>query len=346
MATAAFARTGFLSPYRVLDLTDERGLIAGWMLARLGADVVQVDPSRAARARAAAARSRATRRRARTRCTGLLMPPASAGWPATSTPRGPGNRRAPRGTRRHPDRVGASGCAARVGLDHAAPSGAQPALIHVSITPFGSNGPKADMPPATSSSGPRPARSRRAATTPTGRCASACHRPSCMPAPTRRPARWSRCSRGMRAVAASTSTSRRSRAPRSPRFRRRSRRPSGTRTSSSRPKAPRRNRQLDLSGSRCAHPTQQVAGRRRSARDAPRHGARLGWLGQPAVRLDARGGRLPEEFHDWDWVKLPARSSPTRSATSRSTGRAMRWRPSCGRCASRPCSMRRCSAAS
>ena len=44
MATAAFARSGFLAPYRVLDLSDERGLIAGWMLARLGADVVQVEP--------------------------------------------------------------------------------------------------------------------------------------------------------------------------------------------------------------------------------------------------------------------------------------------------------------
>ena len=35
---------GFLSGYRVLDLTDERGMIAGRMLADLGADVVQVEP--------------------------------------------------------------------------------------------------------------------------------------------------------------------------------------------------------------------------------------------------------------------------------------------------------------
>jgi len=33
----------FLSPYRVLDLSDERGLLAGHMLAQLGADVVQVE---------------------------------------------------------------------------------------------------------------------------------------------------------------------------------------------------------------------------------------------------------------------------------------------------------------
>src|SRR5262245_43491571 len=35
---------GFLSPYRVLDLTDHRGLLAGRMLGQLGADVVQVEP--------------------------------------------------------------------------------------------------------------------------------------------------------------------------------------------------------------------------------------------------------------------------------------------------------------
>ena len=34
---------GFLSPYRVLDLSDERGLLAGHMLAQLGADGVQVE---------------------------------------------------------------------------------------------------------------------------------------------------------------------------------------------------------------------------------------------------------------------------------------------------------------
>ena len=45
---------GLLSSYRVLDLTDERGLLAGRMLADLGADVVQVEPLAGSRARHAA----------------------------------------------------------------------------------------------------------------------------------------------------------------------------------------------------------------------------------------------------------------------------------------------------
>ena len=37
-------RGGFLAPYRVLDLTDQRGLLAGRILGQLGADVIQVEP--------------------------------------------------------------------------------------------------------------------------------------------------------------------------------------------------------------------------------------------------------------------------------------------------------------
>ncbi len=40
-----------LSPYRVLDLTNERGLLCGQILADLGADVVQVEPPGGSRAR-------------------------------------------------------------------------------------------------------------------------------------------------------------------------------------------------------------------------------------------------------------------------------------------------------
>jgi crotonobetainyl-CoA:carnitine CoA-transferase CaiB-like acyl-CoA transferase len=42
---------GMLSPYRVLDLTDERGLLCGRMLADLGADVLQIEPPTGSSAR-------------------------------------------------------------------------------------------------------------------------------------------------------------------------------------------------------------------------------------------------------------------------------------------------------
>ena len=40
-----------LAPYRVLDLTDERGQLAGQILADLGADVVRVEPGEGSAAR-------------------------------------------------------------------------------------------------------------------------------------------------------------------------------------------------------------------------------------------------------------------------------------------------------
>src|SRR5262245_10782364 len=40
-----------LSPYRVLDLTDERGALAGLVLASLGAEVVAVEPAEGSRIR-------------------------------------------------------------------------------------------------------------------------------------------------------------------------------------------------------------------------------------------------------------------------------------------------------
>src|SRR6185503_20723554 len=41
---AAGGMSGTLAPYRVLDLTNERGLLCGQILGDLGADVVKVEP--------------------------------------------------------------------------------------------------------------------------------------------------------------------------------------------------------------------------------------------------------------------------------------------------------------
>ena len=40
-----------LSPYRILDLTDDRGQFAGFLLAQLGADVISVEPPEGHRSR-------------------------------------------------------------------------------------------------------------------------------------------------------------------------------------------------------------------------------------------------------------------------------------------------------
>ena len=44
MSPETESAAGMLSPYRVLDLTDERGLMCGKIFADLGADVLQIEP--------------------------------------------------------------------------------------------------------------------------------------------------------------------------------------------------------------------------------------------------------------------------------------------------------------
>jgi crotonobetainyl-CoA:carnitine CoA-transferase CaiB-like acyl-CoA transferase len=136
-------RNGFLSPYRVLDLTDHRGLLAGCMLGKLGADVIQVEPPAGSTARR----------------VGPFAPDAPAGqnslyWSAYSSFK--------RGVTCDIDReegralllqlVGKAdfliesadpGAMQDRGLDYESLSAINPALIHVSITPFGMTGPKA-----------------------------------------------------------------------------------------------------------------------------------------------------------------------------------------------------------
>jgi crotonobetainyl-CoA:carnitine CoA-transferase CaiB-like acyl-CoA transferase len=134
---------GFLAPYRVLDLTDERGLLAGWMLARLGADVIQVEPPGGSRARR----------------VGPFAHDAPAGenslfWSAYAS----GKRGITCDLQQQEGRdlllrlvaradflfeSARPGALDALGLGYAALRAVNPALIHVSITPFGSDGPKA-----------------------------------------------------------------------------------------------------------------------------------------------------------------------------------------------------------
>ncbi len=132
-----------LSPYRVLDLTTERGLLCGQMLGDLGADVIKVEPPGGSPAR--------------------MIPPflhdqphrdRSLYWWAYNR-----NKRSitadlehPRGRElvlnlvRRADFLIESfnpGYMASLGMDYAALGALNPALIYVSITPFGQDGPKA-----------------------------------------------------------------------------------------------------------------------------------------------------------------------------------------------------------
>ena len=132
---------GFLSPYRVLDLSDERGLLAGRMLGQMGADVVQVEPPGGSTARRAGP------------FTDDPAPDNSLYWSAFAS--------AKRGivcdleTAEGQDLVrrlaakadfliesAPPGSMDAPGLSHADLIRINPALIHVSITPFGSVGPK------------------------------------------------------------------------------------------------------------------------------------------------------------------------------------------------------------
>lgn len=132
-----------LSPYRVLDLTNERGLLCGQILGDLGADVVQVEPPGGSPARK----------------LGPFVddgphPDRSLHWWAHCR-----NKRSvtldldrPEGRAlfhrlvAHADFLIESetpGIQASRGLDYAALAAVHPKLVYVSITPFGQDGPKA-----------------------------------------------------------------------------------------------------------------------------------------------------------------------------------------------------------
>ncbi|MFW3895187.1 CoA transferase [Pseudomonas bharatica] len=135
---------GFLSPYRVVDMSDERGLLAGCMLARLGAEVVQIEPLEGSSAR----------------FSGPFDPHAEAGnnsfyWSAYAAGKkslacdlsSAEGRELIRELLKTADFFIESadpGAMKALGLDAEQTLQLNPRLIHVSITGFGSTGPKAD----------------------------------------------------------------------------------------------------------------------------------------------------------------------------------------------------------
>jgi crotonobetainyl-CoA:carnitine CoA-transferase CaiB-like acyl-CoA transferase len=134
---------GLLSPYRVLDLTDERGLLCGKILADLGADVIQVEPPEGNSAR-----------RLGPFYHHEIHPERSLFWWAYSA-----NKRSitlnltTRDGQTLLHRLvktadfllesGAPGALAALGLGYENLAALNPALIMVSITPFGQHGPYA-----------------------------------------------------------------------------------------------------------------------------------------------------------------------------------------------------------
>ena len=134
--------SGFLSPYQVLDVTNHRGLLAGHMLAQLGADVVQMEPIGGS--------------------DGRRQPPFASDWSAEDSSfywaaYASGKRSILCDPETDPDMwarllgsadillESAAPCDGRPDwLDPAAVAALNPRLVHVSITPYGLTGPKRD----------------------------------------------------------------------------------------------------------------------------------------------------------------------------------------------------------
>ncbi len=136
--------SGFLAPYRVLDLSDERGLLAGAMLARLGAEVVQLEPLQGSSARQVGPFDPAA-----------AAPDDSFYWSAYAA----GKRGLACDLTREEGKAlvrqllakadfliesADPGLMSALGLGVEQVRAINPALIHISITAFGSDGPKAD----------------------------------------------------------------------------------------------------------------------------------------------------------------------------------------------------------
>ncbi|MEL7155433.1 MAG: CoA transferase [Actinomycetota bacterium] len=134
-----------LSTYRVLDLTDERGHLAGLILAQLGAEVIAVEPPGGSSARRlgpfapgdAGDGERSLHHWAYNRGKRSVVLDLDTEEGAAEL------KRLATGADILLESAEPGQMAAR-GLDHAVLAALNPALIHVSITAFGSEGPKAN----------------------------------------------------------------------------------------------------------------------------------------------------------------------------------------------------------
>src|SRR5690606_37438140 len=133
---------GLLSGYRVLDLTDERGLFAGKLFADLGADVIQVEPPTGSSAR----RVGPFDDRAPGGAESFYWAAYAAGKRGITCdldhPQGPEVVRALAATVDFLFESAPVGYLAERGLGYADLAEVNPRLVYTSITPFGSDGPK------------------------------------------------------------------------------------------------------------------------------------------------------------------------------------------------------------
>ncbi len=133
-----------LTPYRVVDLTDHRGNLAGLMLAQLGAEVIAVEPpgGSAARAEGPFLGDVADLERSLVHWS-FNRGKRSVVWDlVTSALHRDRFRALVRGADILIDNE-APGALSALGLDPGELAADNPALVHVSITPFGQDGPKA-----------------------------------------------------------------------------------------------------------------------------------------------------------------------------------------------------------
>jgi len=135
-----------LSPYRVLDLTDHRGELAGMLLGDLGADVVRVEPPGGVEARRQGTLLPAERAPEDLRSLQFLAFNRNKRSIVVDLARET-DRRVFETLVKGADFViesGPGGYAARYGFDFAQTAALNPRIVHVLITPWGCDGPAAD----------------------------------------------------------------------------------------------------------------------------------------------------------------------------------------------------------